>query len=71
MNSRLRWAVSDERMHPPSEQINPGWARGAVAFVLVVTREGRVHTGLGGKSGAVVAIAWTPGFPLYEQLSFC
>ena len=34
----------------------------AVALVFVVAGKGRVHAGLGRQIGAVVAIAWIPGF---------
>ncbi len=61
-------AVSDQGMDLAAEQINPGQqAERAMAFVLMITREGRVHPGCGGKSGAVVAIAWIPGFSSQEM----
>src|ERR1700720_3063929 len=56
-------AVSDEGMDLAGEQINPGQqAQRALPFVLMITHKGRVDAGLGGKSGAVVAMAWIPGF---------
>ena len=49
-------AVSDERMDLPGKQVDSGQqaqrARAKVAWT----------PGLGGKSGAVVAMAWIPGF---------
>ena len=57
-------AVSDERMDLPGKQVDSGQqAQRAMTFVLVIPRQGRVDAGLGrGKSGAVVAMAWIPGF---------
>ena len=41
-------AISDEGMDLPGEQINPGQqTERALAFVLLITREGRVDAGLG------------------------
>ena len=41
-------AVSDQGMHLAGEQIDPGQqAERAMAFVLIVTREGRVDAGFG------------------------
>ena len=40
-----------------------------MAFVLVIARKGGVDAGLGGKSGAVVAIAWIPGFSSPETIA--
>jgi hypothetical protein len=40
--------VSDQGMGLAGEQINPGQqAERAMAFVLMIAREGRVHAGLG------------------------
>ena len=51
-------AVLDESVDLTSEQIDAGQqADRAVAPVLVVAREGRPSAGLGGRPGAVVAIA--------------
>jgi hypothetical protein len=55
-------AVSDERMDLRGKQVDSGQqAQRAMTFVLVIPREGRVDAGLG-RSGAVVAMAWIPGF---------
>lgn len=56
-------AVSDERMDLPGKQVDSGQqAQRAMTFVLVIPREVAWTPGLGGKSGAVVAMAWIPGF---------
>ena len=57
-------AISDERVDLAGEQINPGQqAERAMTFVLMIAREGRMQRfGTGGKSGAVVAMTWMPGF---------
>ena len=56
-------AVSDESVDLSGEQINSGQqAERAMTFVLMISREGRMDVGAGGKSGAVVAMAWIPGF---------
>ena len=56
-------AISDQGMNLPSEKINSGQqAERALALVLVIAREGRVGARHGWQSGAVVAIAWIPGF---------
>jgi hypothetical protein len=45
------------------EEVDAGQqADRAVALIFMIAREGRVRAGLGGRSGAVVAIAWMPGF---------
>ena len=45
-------AVSDQAVDLPREQINPGQqADSAVAFVLMIAREGRVNAGLGRQIG--------------------
>jgi hypothetical protein len=45
------------------KQINAGQQTdGAVALIFMIAREGRLHAGSGGRSGAVFAIAWIPGF---------
>ncbi|GAC1464269.1 MAG: hypothetical protein PVSMB1_14360 [Gemmatimonadaceae bacterium] len=56
-------AILDQGMDPTGEEIDPSQqTERAMALVLVVTRETRIDAGPGGKSGAVVAIAWMPGF---------
>src|SRR6185295_269790 len=56
-------AVPDQGVDLAGEQIDPGQqAERAMAFVFVIAGEGRVHAGSGGKTGAVVAMAWIPGF---------
>jgi len=55
--------ILDQGVHLAGEKIDSGQqADRAVTFVFMITAEGRVHAGFGGKSGAVVAIAWMPGF---------
>ena len=53
-------ALPDERVDLAGEQIDPGQqAERAMAFVLMIPREARMAAcGTGGKSGAVVAMAW-------------
>src|SRR5674476_62258 len=56
-------AVSDERMDLPGKQVNSGQqAQRAMTFVLVIRAKVAWTPGLGDKSGAVVAMAWIPGF---------
>jgi len=57
-------AVSDKGMQTlPGEQIDAGQqVERAMAFVLMIAREGRMDARLGAQSGAVVAMAWIPGF---------
>ena len=52
-------ALPDERVDLAGEQIDPGQqAERAMAVVLMIPREARMAAGTGGKSGAVVAMAW-------------
>jgi hypothetical protein len=63
MNSRLAVAIPYERMDLPGQQIDSRQqAERAMTSVLMIAREGRCTLGTGGKSGAVVAMAWIPGF---------
>ena len=56
-------AVLDQSVNRAGKQVDAGQqADRAVAFIFMIAREGRVRAGLGGRSGAVVAIAWMPGF---------
>jgi len=53
--------ILDQGMDLAIEQIDASQqADRAMAFVLVVTREGREHPGLGRQVGDVVAMAWMP-----------
>src|SRR5882757_9441620 len=56
-------AVPDERMDLPGKQVDSSQqAQRAMTFVLVIPCKVAWTPGLGGKSGAVVAMAWIPGF---------
>ena len=56
-------AILDEGVNLAGQQINPGQqADCAIALVFMIAREGRAPAGSGGRSGAVVASAWIPGF---------
>ena len=56
-------AVSDESVDLASEQINPSQqAERTMAFVLMIASQVACTPGTGSKSGAVVAMAWIPGF---------
>ena len=63
-------AILDQGVNLAGEQIDAGQqADRAVALVFMIAREGRMGAGSGGKSGAVVAIAWMPGFSSYEMIA--
>jgi hypothetical protein len=63
-------ALLDTGMHLAGQQIDPGkQSQRAVTFVFMVACEGRMNPGFGDKSGAVLPIAWIPGFPSYEMIA--
>src|SRR5262252_7184739 len=56
-------AFLDEGVNVTGEQIDTGHqGQGAVTFVLVITHHGWAGAGQWRRSGAVVPIAWIPGF---------
>ena len=56
-------AIFHQGVNLAGQQVDTGQqADRAVALVFVVAREGRMNAGFGRQSGAVVAIAWMPGF---------
>ena len=56
-------ALPVERVDATGEQIDPGQqAERAMAFVLMIRAKLAWRPGTGSKSGAVVAMAWIPGF---------
>ena len=55
--------ILDQRMDFAADEIDAGQqADRAMALVFMLPCEGGMDARLGGKSGAVVAIAWIPGF---------
>ena len=71
MNSRLRWrSLTIAWTFPVSRSIPPTGSACYVTFVLAILgKRWRERPGLGGKSGAVVAMAWIPGFLSKETIA--
>ena len=56
-------AISDESVDLAGEQINPSQqAERTMALVLMIASQSRMHAWHGRQFGAVVAMAWIPGF---------
>jgi hypothetical protein len=56
-------AILDQRMDLPGDEVDARQqGYGAMAFIFMLTGEVACTPGSGGRSGAVVAIAWIPGF---------
>lgn len=55
-------AVLDERADLACQISSSQQAECAMTLIFKIAREGRIDAWHGGKSGAVVAIAWIPGF---------
>ena len=63
-------AVSDESVDLAGEQINPGQQAGVPCRLYSWSRAKLAWTpGSGGKSGAVVAMAWIPGFSSHDTIA--
>ena len=63
-------AVLDQGVNLAGEQIDPGQqAERAMAFVFMIAAKVACTPGSGGKSGAVVAMAWIPGFSSQETMA--
>jgi hypothetical protein len=55
--------VADQGVRLAGDEVDAGQRTDrAVALALVLTREGRMQSGLGRQVRAVVAMAWMPGF---------